>query len=546
MNEDGREDVISISMRESFDPGLVSYVERLQQFTLLPRSGRGTYDTWCELLVSTGNPDRPVDACDTRFKFTTTLARDLRARGYRTVGRYLDEIPGKLAKKLEDGEPEAIIAGGMKLFPIWQLNSRVPTDFTYQKGCDEGLRALERLRYFRFPRSTVCYFAVDMDATDPVITSSVIPYFKGVQSAFSAEGRDYRVGVYGSRNVCSRVSKEAGAVASFLAGMSWGFSGNLGFPLPDNWAFNQIQELSDLQVGDRVIDLDRTAHRPSVDPGVSRLGGDVTPSFDTAELYLNRVHSAALEYGSADANRSVLDLLRHPAYTGASEGWPLFLGPVDQDWIDFANARVPSVDRVDSFSDPATGQRISLDHLSAALLGVMKYGYPQVSQWNGADFGGWLGDLTSFYVSWRNDYEANRSGRDYCLRHLAQPSERSVYGLPDYIEDVDAYHLGRLWSTLTPIGDLLASYYGSPNLYERFDTFYQERFLGDQRQVRDTVIHALTSKPSGAGPAGALRNGLILTRGHTGILLPDLLPREQLEGFADGFAAVTYNLTEDW
>jgi peptidoglycan hydrolase-like protein with peptidoglycan-binding domain len=68
--------------------------------------------------------------------------------------------------------------------------------------------------------------------------------------------------------VCSRVSHEVGAKWSFVSGMSWGFSGNLGFPLPDNWALNQIKEF-EFQNG---WGLDNDVWRIGGDPGVSSLG----------------------------------------------------------------------------------------------------------------------------------------------------------------------------------------------------------------------------------------------------------------------------------
>lgn len=53
-------------------------------------------------------------------------------------------------------------------------------------------------------------------------------------------GAQFRIGIYGPRNVCSHVSAAGYADASFVSDMSSGFSGNLGYPLPDNWSFDQI------------------------------------------------------------------------------------------------------------------------------------------------------------------------------------------------------------------------------------------------------------------------------------------------------------------
>ena len=60
---------------------------------------------------------------------------------------------------------------------------------------------------------------------------------------------------------------EVGARWSLVSGMSWGYSGNLGFPLPDNWSFNQIREY-EFQSG---WGLDHDIWRDGADSGVSAL-----------------------------------------------------------------------------------------------------------------------------------------------------------------------------------------------------------------------------------------------------------------------------------
>ena len=54
---------------------------------------------------------------------------------------------------------------------------------------------------------------------------------------------NYKLGIYAPRYVCTLVT-DAGLVnSSFVADMSTGFSGNLGYPLPSNWAFDQFHEV---------------------------------------------------------------------------------------------------------------------------------------------------------------------------------------------------------------------------------------------------------------------------------------------------------------
>ena len=64
------------------------------------------------------------------------------------------------------------------------------------------------------------------------------------------------------RNVCG-VLRSLGLVHGlFVSGMScWGFSGNMGFVLPDGWDFNQVIEVQGV-FGPRRGSIDRVAVSP--------------------------------------------------------------------------------------------------------------------------------------------------------------------------------------------------------------------------------------------------------------------------------------------
>lgn len=66
----------------------------------------------------------------------------------------------------------------------------------------------------------------------------------------------YYVGVYGPRNVCIRCQNELSILYSFVSNMSTGFSGNLGFPMPENWAFGQFFETS-IGSGNGYLEIDK-------------------------------------------------------------------------------------------------------------------------------------------------------------------------------------------------------------------------------------------------------------------------------------------------
>ncbi|MGA5550968.1 glycoside hydrolase domain-containing protein [Streptomyces pseudogriseolus] len=249
------------------------WLQSFQRFSQIPVTGHNDYTTWAQLLVSSGDVSRDATGCDCITEITPQRGRLLKANGYHIVGRYLDEhlAPGDegyLGKALKPGEPQTILDAGLRFFPIFQYNGTELGNFTRDKGYDQGKKAHQKAVEHGIGSGTCVYFGIDYDATDEEITSHVVPYFNGVKAGLAEMGGRYTFGVYGSRNVCIRVSKDAGARWSFVSGMSWGFSGNLGFPLPENWSFNQIHEY-EFQAG---WGLDHNIWRDGSDPGVSAVG----------------------------------------------------------------------------------------------------------------------------------------------------------------------------------------------------------------------------------------------------------------------------------
>ena len=249
------------------------WLQTFQRFTQIPQTATNDFTTWAQLLVSTGDQDRPATGCDGATEITAARAQALVAAGYRIVGRYLDEhlAPGDdgyLGKALKAGEPQIIIGAGLRLLPIFQYNGRELASFTYDKGFAQAQIAHQKCVEHRIPAGTCVYFAVDYDAMDVDIDGGIKQYFQGVAAGLAALGTRYTFGVYGPRNVCTRISKEAGAKWSLVSGLSNSFSGNLGFPLPENWSFNQIKEIAAFQTG---WALDHDVWRDGSDPGVSSL-----------------------------------------------------------------------------------------------------------------------------------------------------------------------------------------------------------------------------------------------------------------------------------
>jgi peptidoglycan hydrolase-like protein with peptidoglycan-binding domain len=464
------------SFKSTFDSLLRQYVEVFQKFSALPTTGRGDYATWCQLLVSSGDPDRLASACDTRFHITPARARALYAADYRMIGRYLDEDPwSTIDKEIQPGELDAIFDGGLRVFPISQYDGGRVANFTYSQGYQHALRAHARAVGYGFNRGTVIYFAVDYDATDDDITSNIIPYFNGIQAGLASQGKRYIAAVYGSRNVCRRVTSEANARYSFVSGMSWGFSGNLGFPMPANWSFTQIKEFTFSAGGDS-FGLDNDVHRPGSDRAVGRDGiGSSNSPVDAYLAYIDTVYQAAVAYNKGNPSLRVLEYLRYPNYVDVYDGWGILIGDVDRDWIAYVSDRVSK--KVASYPDPSYGVTVNADHFGATANAVylMGYGSSAARGWRG-DFGGWGGDLSTFWAEWYVNRDQYPSGYDFCTARLAKIDVSSTFSFGDLIEDVDGFLVGMAVRDGGRITDVLRDHLAGNGHLSRFRRFWDRRY----------------------------------------------------------------------
>ncbi|MGW6892248.1 glycoside hydrolase domain-containing protein [Streptomyces chartreusis] len=279
-----------VAFSGTFTSDLSSAVFEFQDFVGLSVSGDGDYRTWASLLISYGDQSRPGAACDCITTITAARAQALTSAGYVYVGRYLCNVPGGRDKMIKPGELQTIASNGMHCFPIYQTFSDGASYFTYNQGTRDGLDAIDWAKYHGFKDGTRIYFAVDYDAYDHEVTSNILPHFRGISRAVLENSR-YRVGIYGPRNVCRRVREAGYTDAGFVSDMSSGFSGNLGFPMPGDWAFDQIVTVS-VGSGAGAIEIDkniasgRDIGQNSFDPGADIAGLDVdfNPAYRDAML----------------------------------------------------------------------------------------------------------------------------------------------------------------------------------------------------------------------------------------------------------------------
>ncbi|MER6613897.1 glycoside hydrolase domain-containing protein [Streptomyces xantholiticus] len=249
-----------VAFTGTFTSALASEVSAFQSFAKLPVTGTGNFSTWASLLVSYGDQSRNGEACDGVTLITTARAATLKAQGIKYIGRYLtnpDPTPSGdlIHKAIQPGELRTIAANGLRCFPIYQTFGRDASDFSYPQGRAAGQAAVNAALDHGFKSGTRIFFAVDFDALNEDVTNSVLPHFKGITDAIADDGNRFEIGVYGPRNVCTRVSEAGHATASFVSDMSSGFSGNFGYPLPENWAYDQIVTRT-VGSGDGAINID--------------------------------------------------------------------------------------------------------------------------------------------------------------------------------------------------------------------------------------------------------------------------------------------------
>ncbi|MCY8918834.1 DUF1906 domain-containing protein [Bacillus atrophaeus] len=305
---------------KSFDPGefdgkygvgVVSAVKAFQEFMCLPQTGYADMPTIKALLSSSGDTTRTASACDTATILTAETAQTLRNNGYKIVGRYLTgnvrTSSGLASKALTAKELSIIFDAGLKVFPIYQDGGYESSYFVKDQGTRDAYSAASAARRLGFPSGTTIYFAVDFDAYDYEVTDKIIPYFQEIKSAFAkmqtfSTAPKYEIGVYGPRNICIRTAEAELTKYSFVANMSTGFSGNLGYPMPDNWAFDQFYERT-IGSGSGSIGIDKDGFSGR-DSGVSDVNPPSDPIYDARLRTLTDILSTipALEDLSGLAN----------------------------------------------------------------------------------------------------------------------------------------------------------------------------------------------------------------------------------------------------
>ena len=160
----------------------------------------------------------------------------LKNAGVATIFGYLDPIGPGNPKAITPARAQKIAAAGLRL----GLVSEGWGDFAHSgisagAGERDGLFAAKTAPTLGAAADACIYFAVDADASTAQIGKLVIPYFAAVRAALPPP---WRVGVYGSGNVCAAVLEQNLADRAWLS-CSMGWGGSKDFLASNKWALRQ-------------------------------------------------------------------------------------------------------------------------------------------------------------------------------------------------------------------------------------------------------------------------------------------------------------------
>ncbi|WP_392840593.1 glycoside hydrolase domain-containing protein [Streptomyces sp. LN500] len=444
----------------NFTAAVQSGVQTFQAFSLLPVTGAGDFPTWASLLVSYGDQSRKGEACDGVTMITPERAAALKAAGYKYVGRYLyNPFPdGDLKEKqIQPGELATIKQAGLRCYPIYQTWSRSADYFNTNQGTRDAFEALDWARYHGFKPGTIIYFAVDYDAMDGEVTDYVIPHFRAITRTIS-ENSKYNVGIYGARNVCQRVIDAGYATVCMVSDMSSGFSGNLGYPLPAKWSFDQISTIT-VGSGSGSLEIDnniasgRDTGQADFDAGVSFDGLDVDLDEDAYRAsMLNAVKNYLTSIGVPETGGEGWTADDDWATLGGISTTEAFNAVVDADWLFTSLARTLRV-RKALIQAPVMWELRKLNPLDFAADAAVKAGLKDDCST------GWGQIFAKTAIQARNycigEGIINGTGLDY-------ENEDDLENVWNKLHDDQEYNVRSVAYTLLWNGELLGI--GRPNL----------------------------------------------------------------------------------
>ncbi len=349
------------------------------------------------------------------------------------------------------------------------------SDFSYIKGFNAGLNASKCAIKHKVPVGAVIYFAVDLDVYADQISEYIIPFFEGINDSLN---RDYKVGIYGPRLVCTEVSKAQLSISSFVADMSSGYSCNIGQKMPSDWCYDQYCEITNFN---NDFDIDKVTYNGKIE-AADHLREEPS-NIEKLSKQLENLYALTNEYSDQknkgwsiiEKNKNIMDYLRNVnSYVG--DFWDLAAGKVDSDYISFLDTMLIDGQRRQDIKVPSEYGDMEITHLAASISSLLHNFFAFDQELN--DLTGWAGDLLQLggnierikrkhMCSDTDVYRLIGCTEDNFAQELwFENAEATGFGWVDLEQDIDAVNIASLIKEDIEIYKVFAAYYGG-QLYKK-------------------------------------------------------------------------------
>jgi len=288
----------------------------------------------------------------------------------------------------------------------------------------------------------------------------------------------------------------------------------MAYPLPDNWAFDQIATL-DIGTGSGLIEIDKCVQRPYTDLAVAGVSSPV-PEFAAWVDWLEDLHELAAGFGGSDPESLVLGYLR----AGRYDNWQAdqLFGAIDHAFV--AHVDVSGFQRLRSYRDPTAGVEVDVSQFGAACLAARR------QTGDRADFGGWGADLIAFYAGWRQA-GSPAPARDYSATRIGKTDVVSAFGGSALVASVEAFNA----AVALRAGSGLLEHVRTAVPAQRYSRFLADRFGGSSQAAATAAQTLLTA--AGDAQLAAARSRML-----TGAVVIDDEVKGLCQGFADRLLAL--------
>ncbi len=139
------------------------------------------------------------------------------------------------SKSITPAEAHAIAAAGILLATVYEGWGDTHGELDAAAGTRHAQEYLAKAAAIGQPLGSAMYFAVDADESPARIRSNILPYFQAIKAVI---GSQFRVGVYGSGNVCAAVMDAGYASLGWLSNAQ-GWGGYAAFKASGRWCLLQ-------------------------------------------------------------------------------------------------------------------------------------------------------------------------------------------------------------------------------------------------------------------------------------------------------------------